>query len=54
MDSEFVMDIGVAMFALYIVYKITNNHLRSIEQKLEELKNEVRLLRAVIEKLVLG
>jgi len=51
-----VKDIGIAGFALYIIYKLVANHLISLIDEIRELRNDLRKeiesLRIQIEKLI--
>jgi len=51
-----IKDIGIAGFALYIIYKLVANHLISLIDEIRELRNDLRKeiesLRIQIEKLI--
>jgi len=51
-----VKDVGIAGFALYIIYKLVANHLENLINEVKELrhdlKKEIESLRIQIEKLI--
>jgi hypothetical protein len=51
-----VKDLGIAGFALYIIYKIVANHLEDLVIEVRELRNslakEIESLRIQLEKLI--
>jgi len=51
-----VKDIGIAGFALYIIYKLVANHLINLTDEIRELRNDLRKeiesLRIQLEKLI--
>jgi hypothetical protein len=47
-----VKDIGIAGFALYIIYKLVVNHLEDLVYEVRLLRKEIESLRIQIEKLI--
>jgi len=49
-------DVGIAGFALYIIYKLVTNHLEDLINEVKELRNdltkEIESLRIQLEKLI--
>jgi len=56
-DNQLVIDIiqrlGIAGFALFLMYKIADNHLSGLKEEINKLREEIRELKEVILRMVL-